>query len=728
MLKLVLFCFFLASGFCGLLYQLVWTRLAFASFGVVTPVLSVVISVFMLGLALGSYGGGRFIRWVLTTKTFSTIFLYGAIELGIGVGAFVVPALFSLSTHALLNVGETNSFSYLLLSGVAISLSVFPWCFFMGATFPFMMGFMKERYAEETRSFSFLYLANVLGALLGIVMTALVLIEVLGFRRTLFVGGCLNFAVALSSFLVGFRRPRRDKPQPIPEKDPDNVPVSRGSLFINTVLFTTGFCSLAMEVVWTRNFTPVMGTHVYAFATLLFTYLLATWIGSCIYRSKKLPLSTEKLLGLLSVFAFLPVVMNHPGLYQQGVVTIGKLLLPTNVFPFLASLVPFCATLGFLTPQLIDDISEGNPYTAGKAYACNIVGCILGPLFACYFLLPLLGVRNSLIVLSIPFLVFFVRSFPVLSPGLRWVIAPICTVLLAGSLMSSSYEERSFEKVLRVRRDHAATTLTGGAGVRKWLMVNGTEMTRLTMITQHMGHLPMLLHQGKPTSALVICFGMGTTYRSLLNWGIDVTAIELVPGVKDAFGDFFDDAAGYLKNPKGRIIIDDGRRFLSRVPEKFDVITIDPPPPSEAAGSSLLYSVDFYELAKKRLKPGGILQQWWAYGEKQTVEAVTRSITYSFPYVKVFKSIEGWGFHFIASMSPIVVPSEETMMARIPDKAQKDMLEWFIVKDLRFGVQWIKRHELAPPEEFLKNTKYVLITDDRPFNEYFMLRRLWGYR
>src|SRR5438445_13480230 len=99
---------------------------------------------------------------------------------------------------------------------------------------------------------------------------------------------------------------------------------------------------------------------------------------------------------------------------------------------------------------------------------------------------------------------------------------------------------------------------------------------------------------------------MVTSYRSLLSWGIDGTAVELTPSVPKAFGYYFEDADLVLKNPRGRIVIDDGRRFLQRTQQKFDVITIDPPPPVEEAASSLLYSTDFYRLARRRLKDGGI--------------------------------------------------------------------------------------------------------------------------
>src|SRR5258706_496563 len=146
---------------------------------------------------------------------------------------------------------------------------------------------------------------------------------------------------------------------------------------------------------------------------------------------------------------------------------------------------------------------------------------------------------------------------------------------------------------------------------------------------------------------------MGTSYRSALSWDIETTAVELVPSVKEAFGFYHADAASVLDDPKGRVIIDDGRRYLKRTAEKFDVIVIDPPPPVEAAGSSLLYSQEFYELAKQHLKPGGILQAWFPGREVAAGEAVMRPICNSFPHVRCFNSVEGWGMHILASMEPI---------------------------------------------------------------------------
>src|SRR5262249_38713079 len=151
-----------------------------------------------------------------------------------------------------------------------------------------------------------------------------------------------------------------------------------------------------------------------------------------------------------------------------------------------------------------------------------------------------------------------------------------------------------------------------------------------------MVHLPLAFHEGQPGSALIVCFGMGTSYRSALSWGIPTTAVELVPSVKDAFGFYHADANRVVADPNGHIVVDDGRRFLKRSREKFDVIVVDPPPPPGAAGSSLLYSEEFYRLAKEHLNPRGILQAWFPGADDITVQAVLRSIAESFPHVRRF--------------------------------------------------------------------------------------------
>ena len=175
----IVFVLFLVSGFASLSYQMVWTRLAFASFGIIAPVLSVVLSVFMCGLALGSWGGGRLIAGLVQRTRVSAVFFYSGAELFIGLGALVVPRLFGVGGRLLLASGETNSVPYLSLSVLVLTLALLPFCVCMGTTFPLMMAYLREREDAASQSFSFLYTANVLGAIAGTFLTAFVLIELL---------------------------------------------------------------------------------------------------------------------------------------------------------------------------------------------------------------------------------------------------------------------------------------------------------------------------------------------------------------------------------------------------------------------------------------------------------------------------------------------------------------------------------------------------------------------
>jgi spermidine synthase len=307
--------------------------------------------------------------------------------------------------------------------------------------------------------------------------------------------------------------------------------------------------------------------------------------------------------------------------------------------------------------------------------------------------------------------------------------------LAAGILiLSSLFVSRDFDDWVTtntanstIRRDYAASVTSFGTGMHKQLLVNGIGMTKLTPITKFMVHLPLALLEKKPDSALVICFGMGTTYRSALSWNLDTTAVELVPSVAKMFGFYHADAGQLLEQPRSRIVIDDGRRFLRRVRTQYDLITTDPPPPIEAAGSSLLYSREFLELAKQHLRPGGMVQIWIPGGELATIQAIFRTTREVFPYVRGFVSVEGWGIHLLASMTPIKSAPAADIAARLPEAAQRDLLEWTSSKDVAKYLQQVLSRESAI-DPFLNPNTEIRITDDKPFNEYFLIRRSFFQR
>jgi spermidine synthase len=719
--KTLLFALFFVSGFCGLLYQIIWVRIAFASFGVILPIMSVVISVFMLGLSLGSWAGGKLIP-ILTKRTKSSaIIFYGLAELIIGASAFAVPQLFKMGEGFLLPFGGMESVGYLLASASILAIAIFPWCFAMGVTYPFMMAFVVELKCDDKNSFSFLYLANVIGATLGTILTALVLVEILGFRNSLMIAATGNFGIGLVSLIIGRNRhPVMEEIYPS-SSSKEIISSDKTSQKINfliyLILFTTGFTSLAMEVSWVRAFTPVLGTKIYAFAMSLATYLFATTLGSHWYRrnaGNEKVISTPTLLGLCFIFAFLPVLLSDPRI-------------PPTWGMVLASIFPFSAVLGYLTPKLIDEFSLGNPNKAGRAYALNIFGGILGPLVAAYLLMPASGVKWTLILLAAPYgilLLFCTDSYKRSIP-IKWTMGLVGSAAgLVAIVYTTTFENpQLYGQDTWHSRDHTATVISHGQGRDKVLLVNGISLTSLTPLTKMMAHLPLSIREKKPQSALAIALGMGASMRSLASWGIDVKCVELIPSVVKALPFYFEDAESIVNQPNVELIVDDGRRYLKRSGRKFDVITIDPPPPIESAGTSLLYSIEFNQIIADHLNKGGVFHQWFPFGEAKIFQAMIRSIVEVFPYVKTYRSLEGWGIHILASMEPFETPTAEIMVARLPLKAKKDLLEWADGVDIHKYLNLTLKNEIPLGQLLNHGDLTMYISDDRPFNEYFLLRR-----
>ena len=731
------FVFFVVSGFCSLVYEIVWLRLSMASFGVTTALVSIVVSMFMAGLGLGSWGAGILVRRSGVVAR-SLLRWYGLAELLIGISALLVPyelkwgriLLQALSTGA-----EWQSSRYYLLSGLWIAVTLIPWCTCMGSTFPLLMGVI-ERTSEHKaeRSFSYLYVANVFGALLGTLVSAFVLIELMGFQGTLHVAATLNGALAAAAFFVSSaglssRSAPNSPPPAVDHKIIYGLP--RNSALL--MLFTTGLVSMGMEVIWIRQFTPYLGNVVYAFAGILGTYLLATFWGSHHYRSWSRSHSfneSSPSWSMLALFAVIPMVAADPLLpLRIGSNELGAVRL--------ASIVLFCALAGFLTPMLVDSWSLGDPRQAGTAYAVNVLGSIIGPILAGFWLLPWRGERRASVVLAVPLFVIaglialrkqpheLDRGESRVIPKLQFAIAAALAMFLVR--VSHDYEKKYPKH--QVRRDYTATVIAAGRGFSRELLVNGIGMTGLTPVTKYMAHLPLAFMGRTPQNGLVICFGMGTTFRSMLSWGVHTTAVDLVPSVPALFGYFYNDAPQLLSSPLARVVVDDGRRFLDGEKESYDVIVVDPPPPPRATASSLLYSREFYAVIKRHLRSDGVLQMWYpeSGGDAAMSASIAKALKESFPYVRAFQSVDDFGIHFLASMEPLPGGSGSVLAARLPAAAAADFLEWNTTATPTGLFNRVLSRERSIEKIIAENPRVPALEDDQPINEYFKLRSWFHY-
>jgi spermidine synthase len=702
-----------------------------SSFGVTTPIVAMVLSIFMGGLALGSWTGGRLALPLAQRSAAAPLRAYAVVELINGSSGILVPLGFRWGHAVLSRAGEGiawGSASHHLASGAWIAVVLIPFTAAMGATFPLGMAALRPIDPDgSARSFSYLYLANVIGAAAGTVISALVLIELLGFRGTLWVAASGNVLLAA----VAFTSARSAVASRIPGASVQEThravrssPTARGAGLLG-LLFLTGLTSMALEVVWVRQLTPFLGTVVYAFAMILAVYLLATSVGSALYRRwSAATWSQDDVSRARGVWlaagcaALLALAGADPRLGAPGIgwAAFARVLV---------GVAPFSAAMGFLTPLLVDRWSSGSPQRAGTAYAVNVIGCVLGPLLSSFVLLPWIGERWALVSLSVPLFAAGVLGARRAVPRIRPLAgsAALVLALLAGTRdFESMYPQRV------VKTDATATVIAAGTGMKKELLVNGYGMTTLSSITKTIAHFPMAFLPDRPRSVLVVCFGMGTSFRSAVSWGVPTTGVELIPSVPDLFPYFHADAASVVAQPGARIVVDDGRRFLERTTDTYDVIAIDPPPPVEAAGSSLLYSREFYAAVRARLRPGGICQQWLSGGNPAIVPSIARSLTESFRYVRVFGSIEHWGVHFLASDRPLPPVTADVLAAKLPPPALRDLLEWEPHRTARSFFETILRQEIPITTVLAADPGAAALTDDRPVNEYYLLRTTFGAR
>ncbi|MGA3319020.1 MAG: hypothetical protein ABSC64_21600 [Candidatus Korobacteraceae bacterium] len=463
------FVFFFISGFCSLLYEVIWLRLAMAQFGVTSALVSIVLSTFMAGLGLGSWGAGRLIRRYGERLRIPALRLYALIELFIGFSALLVLHQLQWGRSLLERTGLSSSWAYYLASGICVAFTLVPWCAFMGATIPVAMLAIKNDFSNESpRSFSFLYLSNVLGAVAGATLP-LLFIELVGFRGTLKVGMILNVLIALGA--IGLTLRQRVAEESIQLAEDSGVTSSPHSLSPGKkpllLLFATGFTSMGMEVVWIRQFAPYVGTMVYSFAAILGLYLVATFLGSTIYRHWGPRHKKEAVLvwALLGLFALLPLLATNPEFHLFSLLRLA------------IGIVPFSCILGFVTPMLVDRFSEGDPDRAGRAYAINIMGCILGPLLSGFVLLPLMSERWALFILALPWLAIGLRrvwspawlrldTVPMWQPASSYAIVLVAVTLV---FTNKAFEDQFVPR--EVLRDNTATSIAMGKGMYKHLLV-----------------------------------------------------------------------------------------------------------------------------------------------------------------------------------------------------------------------------------------------------------------
>jgi spermidine synthase len=270
----------------------------------------------------------------------------------------------------------------------------------------------------------------------------------------------------------------------------------------------------------------------------------------------------------------------------------------------------------------------------------------------------------------------------------------------------------------------ASVDVTGGSTGARDLFINGVGITKLTIITKMLAYVPKAARPNA-TTMLNICFGMGSTFRSSIILGLHTTAVDLDPTVPSVMPWFYSGASNYLHNPLSQVVISDGRNYVRLSDKRYDLITVDPPPPVWSAGAVVLQDQEFYQEAAQRLTPGGVLTTYIPLQQSQLEKTLLRTFQTAFRHMSVVRAPGGSGVYIMGSQAPITFspagiraavgsPAARADLRGAPDYPPTTTAQW--VSDIR-GDVWLTDSQVNA-----YTGTGPLITDDHPLTEYFMLR------
>jgi spermidine synthase len=729
----LLLCFlFVMSGSSGLIYEVVWLRMLSRTLGSTVYAASTILAVFMAGLALGSFVFGRF-----ADRVRRPLALYACLEAGIGATAVLSLGLNSWPLplyRAIYTMAGDSRAALTLGQVVLVMIALLIPTSLMGATLPTLCSYGVRRLGSVGRIVGILYALNTLGAVAGVLAGGFILIGAIGETRTVLVGVAINWLVAVvaMAFLPrgAMDQASRSTPTTAP---PLEAAIDRpmSDCVRRTVLVcfgVSGFVSLALEIVWSRMLILFEDTSIYAFSAMLAVMLagigLGGWLGARVERWKDPLLALARLelgaaLGIalgLAAFRYLGF-----GYFVPPLIVVG----PTA----------FCLGVAFpVVVQCYTDYARAIGRRVGELYSWNTIGCIFGALAGGFLLIPVFGAGKSGAILGGITAIASVALFAVHPKGFRRAgLADLAGLIVAAVILATNgdpYRDVIFSRykpgweIFGHVEEAAATTTSAGIPdipMQRELLVNGYGMTVLVTGNKLMAHLPIWLSDS-PRNALVICVGMGTTFRSATRHSdIDVTAVELVPAVPRFMHFYHADADRVLAQPNAHVVIDDGRNYLLMHQRQFDVITIDPAPPLYGAGTVNLYSKEFFELCARRLRPDGAICLWVPPAPRSDSKMILRTYATVFPFVSVWAGPTFPGFLLIGTLRPVNDIEARVRRGFADPATVADLIEWDKSCDTPQKVLSLWICGRAPLLEFCKDRP--IVTDDHPYTEFPFWRR-----
>jgi len=749
---------FFLSGSAGLVYQVLWMRSLGLFFGSDMYGVSIILSTFMGGLALGSWLGG-----LLAERTPRPLLWYGMAELGIGCIALPFAAILAALDPMLRSSYTASPQVYeavrvLLASGTLLIPTTL-----MGATLPLIMKHFVRSRSVLGEMGAYFYAVNTLGALIGTLAAGFVLLPRLGMARTTWCAASINLAIGGLFLVLGSRSPIPAAASGESSGALDPIPGMEASARLRIARIAliafglSGFCSFALEVVWTRILLISFSATVYSFAATLSCFLFGIFLGTRMIsrivdeHPSPIALFAKLELGVAASLGALGLLLHAvPGIFGRLLTAVATMLpgaqehalvIATLLASFPLLVVP-ATLLGATFPVALriytTNVARVGSRT-GNLYASNTLGAVLGSLAGGLLLLPNLGAMASLALVTILFLCIgtglaLTRDSSgerVLPPSRLGVTALATLACVAIAVMIPYRVTLNFnQKILDdaellyhadgvqntidvVRSPSGATSLIIGGNVEA---DNGYRQRRHFVLK---GHLP-LLFQEEPRSVLVVGLGMGITLQATANHpGLErIEVVELSPDILAAQAYLGEVNGRVVENPLVTVRIGDGRLFMKMTQDHFDMVTADPIHP-KISRVAYLYTKEYYESIRERLNEGGTVCQWMPIYQISPLRlrSAVKSFVEVFPHATLWY-VEGH-LLFVAKLdSPMI--DYELLVRKFQDPTVRADLASIdihspeeLLSHLMMGPEQIRAY-IGDPGKVPTNT------DDYPYLEYFV--------
>ena len=631
----LVYALFFVSGFAALVYETSWSRMIGLVMGQTAQAAAIVLAAFFCGLAIGQYLGGKL------AKRVSALLAYGAAEFCAASWGFAVPALFNVAADNFVDVAQTWPIGSTAFQAIVCFLILLPATIPLGSTLPFMVEVLKSREDSKKQSVR-AYAWNTVGGLLGVIITSAWLLTFLGVQSSGYFAACLSAGCGLAA--CTFALSTRRRPFASAASGSHEIQRDTTSYFWTILVAISGVSTLGLEVLYTRMFALIFHNSTYTFAAVIVAFLLALALAAGVvpllrtrYSARRIVI-TSLLLGSFALAASILVFRWSTELsYFSFGHTFATYLLGVLGLVTVFVMPPiFC--LGLILPVAIHE--NANSQSIGSLSAINTLASAVGSILAGFFLPQLLGLWASfgliVVLLAICGATFLVEGKATWYAVSLTMASCLLALFVAKPLAFFAGDLKAADIVKRWESDYGMIDVVrspdGVLSIRQNLHYRHGSTG--SMANQYrMGRIPLLLH---PDPADVAFLGIGTGLTVAPTVFDDkvqrVQVVELIPEVVEAAKLLNTANLGVLEHAKTSVQIDDARHFLKRDQRQYDVIVSDLFVPWESK-SGYLYTVDFYEVVRRRMKHGGLFCQWIAINQvgRDDFEMIANSFASIFP-------------------------------------------------------------------------------------------------